>query len=173
MTPEQLRQLPRDQALSLFAGLPAPAAPSGEYQGHIPAYIEPAWRAFLAEAKIGHWLGKGYVAEAHGTWAGHGYNVYRTDAGAVRRLRFGWSLGPSSFDGRPALLMHYAAFPNWAGDQDLADELRQAAPGVMLGIYHTRQVVPGFTPRAGNRRSAPEIFILSGPTGPAGRADRD
>lgn len=173
MTPEQLRQLSRDDALSLFAGLPAPSAPSGEFAGHISAYIEPAWRAFLAEAKIGHWLGKGYVAEACGTWTGHGYNVYRTETGIVRRLRFGWSLGPSSFDGRPALLMHYAAFPNWAGEQDLADELRQAAPGLMLGIYHTRQSIPGFTPRGGSGRSEPEVFILSGPEGQARRPDRD
>lgn len=173
MTPEALRLLPREDALALFANLPAPTAPAGEFTGHIPAYIEPAWRAFLAEARIGHWFGKGYVAEAHGTWAGHGYNLYRTDAGIVRRLRFGWSLGPSSFDGKPALLMHYAAFPNWAGEQDLADELREAAPGVMLGIYHTIRPIPGFTPRAGQGRSEPEVFILSGPDGAARRPDRD
>lgn len=163
---ENLRLLPRAEALDLFAGLPAPTPPAGEYAGHIPAYSEPAWRAFLAEAGIGHWLGKGYAD-------GHGYNVYRTATGLVRRLRFAWSFGTSSLDGRPALLMQYSAFPNWAGAQDLTDELREAAPGLLLGLYHTREAVPGFTPRAGQGRSEPEIFILEGPIAAARPADRD
>ncbi len=165
-TAESLRRLPRAEALALFADLPAPALPSGEYAGHIPAYIEPAWRAFLAEARIGHWLGKGYAD-------GQGYNVYQAASGIVRRLRFAWSFGVSSLDGGPALLMHYAAFPNWAGQQDLTDELREVAPGLLLGIYHTRTVVPGFTPRAGNGRTEPELFILSGPVDQVHRPDRD
>jgi hypothetical protein len=165
-TAESLRRLSRADALALFAGLPAPAPPSGEYTGHIPAYIEPAWRAFLAEARIGHWLGKGYAE-------GQGYNIYQAASGIVRRLRFAWSFGVSSLDGRPALLMHYAAFPNWAGRQDLTDELREVAPGLLLGIYYTRDVVAGFTPRPGNGRTEPELFILSGPVAEAHPPDRD
>jgi len=131
----------------------------------IPAYIEPEWRAFLADAKIGHRMGKGYINEPHGECQGHGYNVYQVGRKTTRHLRFGWSYGASSLDGKPALIMRYAAFENWAGRNDLVDEVRRAGPGVMMGIYFTRDVVPGFTPRAGNGRTEPEVFILRGPVG--------
>lgn len=174
-TLEALQRLPRAEALALFAMLPPPSQMVGEFSGHIPTYIEPEWRAFLAEAKIGHWMGKGYVHEPHGDWQGHGYNIYQTDKRIARRLRFAWSFGPSSLDGRPALIMRYAAFDNWAGQQDLTDEVRRAGPGVMLGVYFTRDVVPGFTPRAAKSggRTEPEIFILRGPVGSTKPADRD
>jgi hypothetical protein len=174
-TLEALQALSRDDALAVFATLPPPSQMTGEFSGHIPAYSEPDWRAFLAEAKIGHWLGKGYVHAPDGVWQGHGYNVYQTEKRMVRRLRFAWSFGTSSLDGAPALIMRYGAFDNWAGQQDLTDEIRRAGPGVMLGIYFTKDVVPGFTPRRGDGggRTGPEIFILRGPIGPAKPADRD
>ena len=171
---EALQALSREEALAVFATLPPPTQMVGEFSGHIPAYIEADWRAFLAGAKVGHWLGKGYIHEPHGEWLGHGYNVYQLDGRkTARRLRFAWTFGPSSLDGQPALIMRYAAFENWAGQQDLTDEVRRAGPGVMLGIYFTREPVPGFTPRAGKQRSEPEIFILRGPVGPAKVPDRD
>jgi len=172
-TPETLQALSRDEALALFSSLPPPTQMAGEFGGHIPAYIEPEWRAFLAKAKIGHWLGKGYINEPHSRWQGHGYNVYEDAGGIARHLRFGWSYAASSLDGKPALIMQYAAFDNWAGRKDLTDEIRQAAPGVMLGIYFTKDVIPGFSPRPGNGRTEPEIFILNGPIGRAQAADRN
>lgn len=173
-TLEALQGLSRDEALAVFGTLSPPGQMSGEFSGHIPAYSEPEWRAFLAEAKIGHWMGKGYIHEPHGDWQGHGYNVYQLgERKMTRRLRFAWRFGPSSLDGQPALIMHYSAFDNWAGQQDLTDEVRRAGPGVLLGIYFTREAVPGFTPRAGSGRTEPEVFILRGPVAPAKTADRD
>lgn len=168
-----LQALARDEALALFSALPPPTQISGEFGGHIPAYSEPEWRAFLAKANIGHWLGKGYIAEPQGQWQGHGYNVYQHEGGIARHLRFAWSYAASSLDGKPALIMRYAAFDNWAGRKDLTDEIRQAAPGLMLGIYFTKDIVPGFSPRPGNGRTEPEIFILTGPIGPAQAPDRN
>lgn len=172
-TLEALQRLPREEALALFATLPPPSQMVGEFSGHIPAYIEREWRAFLTDAKIGHWMGKGYVREPYGDWQGHGYNIYQTEKKIVRRLRFAWSFGPSLLDGNPALIMHYAAFDNWAGQQTLTDEVRRAGPGVALGIYFTKDIVPGFTPRGASGRTEPEIFILRGPVGPSRQADRD
>lgn len=165
---QDLVGLHRDAALALFATLPAPEADvmRGEFAGHVPDYSAAIWHAFVAETGMGRWLGKAYAGEAHGDWPGQGYNLYQTKIGTDRRLRFGWAMGPSRLDGRPALLMDYTAFDNWAGQNRLMDEVRLVRPGLFLGVYYTEKPVPGFTPRPGEGRSGPEVFILSGPAGP-------
>ena len=68
--------------------------------------------------------------------------------------------------------MRYSEFDNWAGRRDLIDELRVLQPGLLLGIFHTREPVALFTPRGGTGRSAIELFVLAGPVGPACSLER-
>lgn len=174
-TAEQLCALDRDDGLSLFHDLGAPAFGdiTGELAGHVPLYAAREWRNFVKRGGIGDWLGKGYQFGRYGDWQGQGYNLYRTPQGVMRRLRFAWTFGNSVLDQRPALIMNYRAFKNWAGANDLIDEVRMVQPGLFLGVYYTSMPVPGFTPRSAQGRSAPEFFVLEGPIGAWIGADRD
>jgi len=175
-TREALLGRDRDTLLALFATLaaPAPAQMDGEFTGEVPDYMDALWRSSMAALGKDFWLGKSYTPAAWDGHVGHGLNRYRRADGSIRRdSRFVWDIAPSVVDGRPALVMHYGAFSNWGGRNDLIDEVRVAGPGVWLGIYHTATPVPGFTPRQGGARSALEVFVLSGPTAPFVAAEAD
>jgi hypothetical protein len=151
--------------MEAFCSLSAPAIEemSGSYDGHLPAEIEKNWQQFVADTGAGTWLGKTFQVESGGRQVQRGYNRYQVDGEVKTGLQFDFMEGASRFDGRPSILLRYGPYRNWAGEQDLVDELRIFAPGILLGLYHTRTPVPGFTPRAGGDRSAPEFFVLTGP----------
>jgi hypothetical protein len=164
-----------EQAIALFKSLRAPdyRKMDGEFKGHIPFYIREEWEAFVEDSGMGRWLGKGFRVGPLTGAAGQGYNMYKKERKIIRRLKFAWSIQPSEIDGAPSVFLKYSTFSNWAGANDLIDEIRQAAPSLFLGLYHTREPVQYFTPRSGGTRSAMEFFILSGPVGPAREANRD
>lgn len=173
---ETLARLTREELDALFGTLPAPtiAEMDGEFISALPGYSGAEWRSTMASLGKDYWLGKSYKPESFGRHTGHGLNRYRTAAGDIRRLsRFVWNIAPSTVDGRPSLVMHYSAFSNWGGGLDLIDEVRVAAPGVYLGLFHTARPVPGFTPREGGLRSGIEFFFLSGPVSTFVAAEQD
>lgn len=148
------------QLLELFAGLPAPRQEDlvGEYAGydHLGHSAE-SFRAALARVEGGGgrwWLGKAFDPDL-----GEGYNRMLTPEGEVeRRDRFSVRDGVSVWDGRPALVLRYAAFDNEPGSLDLVDDVREIRTGLYLAV------ATAATPDGG--RSEPEFFVLSGPANP-------
>ncbi len=170
-TLEGVAALSREKLFALFDTLSAPTLREmdGEFVGHLPDYSRDVWLRWSSELKAGMWLGKAYRPEAYGRWPGRGYNRWDTQGkGQVteRHMRFAWAIESSTFTTGTSLVMYYGPFKNWSGEQDLLDEIRVVSPGLYLGAYHTREPVPGFTPRQGRKRSEPEIFMLTGPVGP-------
>jgi len=167
-TLERVAALTREELFALFRTLPAPTPREmdGEFIGHLPDYSREVWLRWAAGTGNGEWLGKAYRPEAYGRWPGHGYNRWdRKGKGEVtnRDMRFAWAIEPSTISTGSSLVMYYSAFKHWGGEQDLIDEIRRVTTGLYLGAYHTREPVPGFTPRHGSMRSEPEIFMLTGP----------
>lgn len=174
-TVAELAPLSRDDLIAVFKTLPPPrqAEMDGEFNGHIPDYHHDLWYSTQLALSGGRWLGKAYRSLPHERWSGQGYNRLQMPDGVARNSKFGWEIAPSTVDGRPALIMTYAAFRNWCGGQDLVDEVRRAGDGVYLGVYHTREPVPGFTSDPGdNGRSALQVFLLTGPVAPWVGAER-
>ena len=69
--------------------------------------------------------------------SGHGDGENRFEARDGRGFR--WTTGaPSRFDGKPALVLDYAAAPTpdrtWGTVLRMRDELRELEPGVLLGL---------------------------------------
>lgn len=175
-TLDTLAALDRDGLMALFRTLPAPGQSEldGEYVSRLPDYAEAEWRAAMAKVGKGGWLGKSYTPAPLDGHHGHGLNRYRSPDGTIRRnARFVWDIAPSTVDERMSLVMRYAHFANWGGGHDLIDEVRVVAPGLYLGLYHTRAAVPGFTPRPGQGRSGIEFFMLAGPVAPFVPAEAD
>lgn len=161
---QQLLNLPPEQAVQLFSTLGSPVASTvaGEYAGRIGNYLRRDWDEMMAESGLGRWLGKGYRGGTAGDRSGEGYNIYSRDGQITRSMRFSWHIGPSTIGSRPALMMHYSAFDNWAGKRDLVDELRIWRDDVLLGVFHTDQPVQRFTAAGGGPRSAIGFFVLKG-----------
>jgi hypothetical protein len=168
-----MREMSREAALELWKTLPAPAQDEvhGEYTGHVhdggDLAVREAKNAFFFASPCGYWLGKAYKPGSNGE-RGEGYNIFREPDGAVRRYRrFATEIGPSILDGRPALIMYYSAFSNYAGEMDLIDEIRRLDDGVYLCVYTGTKTVAGFsTVLPGQARSEPELFALTAPVGP-------
>lgn len=160
---DRIADLDRDALIELWRTLPAPdpASTEGEYAPWIPPYFEAAFRGFLASQGQDDWYGKAYTR-------GEGHNIWQIGPQVVRSLRFAWEIRASGLDGRPALVMDYAAYDNPAGAWGLVDEVRELGPGLLLGIYSTDTPAEGFTPvhDPATGRSRHEIFGLRGPSGP-------
>jgi hypothetical protein len=174
-TLEQLmREFSREDVLDIWKTLPAPEPEelNGEYAGQVhdggDLELRKLRDAFFHDeaSERGFWVGKTYATKADGT--GEGYNSWRRSGGHVNRhLRFATEIAPSHLDGRPALIMYYGRFNNYAGDLELIDEIRRLDDGAYLGIYTANETVAGFSMvKPGNTRSEPDIFGLSGPVGP-------
>jgi hypothetical protein len=173
---DELVGLDREGLTRLFRSLPAPGIDemNGEFASELPNDARAAWRSFMVRLGEDYWLGKSFSTTAWAGHAGHGLNRYRTADGSVRRRsRFAWNIGPSIVDGGPALVMKYAPFKNWGGGHDLQDEVRVAGPSTYLGLYHTAEPVPGFTPAGPGPRSGLAFFFLTGPVGPFVPAEED
>ncbi len=160
---EYLLGLSPEDGVALFQQLDAPAIDqvAGDFDGHIPHYIASDWYQFVRDANLGDWQGKAYTRKSANGFDGEGYNRYIKSGKAAEHLPFAWRMQKSDIDGKPSLVMYYSAFKSWGGKNDLIDELREFRPGVLLGIYHTREPVDRFTPRAGYGRSAMEFFVLT------------
>lgn len=171
-----MHEMSREAALDLWRGLPAPMMDEldGEYTGHVhdggDAAVREAKTKFFFYSPCGFWLGKAYTPGDgnKGAGKGEGHNFFRDAKGSVQRFRrFATEIGPSLLDGRPALIMTYRAFGNYAGKMDLIDEIRRVEEGVYLCNYTGTEDVPGFsTKKPGQERSEPELFALTGPVGP-------
>jgi hypothetical protein len=167
-----MHEMSREAALDLWRGLPAPTLDEldGEYKGHVhdggDEAVRQAKTKFFFYSPCGFWLGKAYTPGDGDK--GEGHNSFHDDEGTVRRFRrFATEIGPSLLDGRPALIMYYRAFDNYAGKMDLVDEIRRVDDGVYLCNYTGTENVPGFaTKKPGQERSEPELFALTGPEGP-------
>ncbi|HMM75150.1 MAG TPA: hypothetical protein PJ986_05555 [Gammaproteobacteria bacterium] len=167
-------EMSREQVLALFRTLPAPGPQElkGEYKGHVHDGGDLALRAkrnafFFDEASIfGSWMGKSYTSEASGH--GEGYNIWRrTTRSICRNSRFRTEIAASMYDGRPSLMMYYAAYRTVFGEMDLIDEIRCLSDGLYLGVYSCTRALDGFsTLQPGNARSDIDVFALTGPTGP-------
>lgn len=168
-----MHEMSREAALELWRTLaaPAPSEVHGEYTGHVhdggDEAVREAKTEFFYHSPCGFWLGKAYQPGVGGG-KGEGYNFFREADGTVRRYRrFATEIGPSILDGRPALIMYYGAFQNYAGEMDLVDEIRRLDDGVYLCVYTGTEAVPGFsTKKPGQARTEPELFALTGPVGP-------
>ena len=138
---ERIGGFSREELLDLWRTLPAPdpAEMEGEFSPWSPPYFAEAFRGFLVSQGQDDWYGKAYSR-------GEGYNIWQIGPDVVRSLRFAWHVGPSGLDGRPALVMDYAAYDNPAGAWGLVDEVRALGPGLLLVIYSTDTPAEGFTP---------------------------
>lgn len=77
-----------------------------------------------------YWLGKSFPEEVGGI----GINIFR---GPMRSRRFRADVSPSLLDDRPALVLDYAAEGGdvlWGRILGMRDELREVAPGLVLGL---------------------------------------
>jgi hypothetical protein len=166
ITAMELRFMTREELVSLFHRLPAPAFEEmhGEYaatlleQGNGRAFI-------VAQAALnikGRWLCKAF--EPTGANEGHGYNSFMTPRGVKRSARMRTRIGPSKIPGdeRDSFHLEYAEFNDFkrggAGGalvHTMFDELRKASTGLYLGIGRV-----DFTKR---QSSELHPFILEGP----------
>lgn len=157
----ELRRLPRDELLRLFATLPAPdlAEMQGEYRARLLA--QPYWLATMAgrallENPFAAWQCKAFrpLDADHG----RGYNTFRQAGRLVQRYPMLTLVAPSRFDGRPAYQLVYRRFHSACGAVHMVDEVRRVAPGLYLGMGTW-----GFTDAW---RRIPWPFLLEGPVAP-------
>ena len=158
---EQLESLSETALIALWQSLPAPSFEEfeGEFASSISNESREGHNAYMfdEESALGYWLGKAYLPETAST--GQGYNRWRHAGDKVARNgRFGTEDGISLFDGRPALMMHYADYSpdneRVQGPQ-LVDEIRELGDRYFIGIGTVE-----------NDRKVAYPFILQGPIGP-------
>lgn len=161
-----LRFMTLDELVSLFHRLPAPSF--DEMHGEFAATLleQGSGSAFItAQVTLnikGRWLCKAF--EPTGPNEGHGYNTFMTPRGVKRAVRMRTRIGPSKIpgDSNDSFHLEYADLndfkrggPGGALVHTMFDELREAAPGLYLGIGRA-----GFT-----KKQVSELhpFILEGP----------
>jgi hypothetical protein len=156
---------PERKMIELWKSLPAPEIGElhGEYTGlrTLVDVDERTWRnahetLWNPAGSTGFWLGKGFRPTTATT--GEGYNCWSRVGGRIQRfMRFATHIGTSG-DGKPSLIMKYAAFKTGVGAVDLTDELRRYEHHIYIGIA---------TRRGRNAdRSRPTAFVLAGPGTP-------
>jgi hypothetical protein len=164
----ELRFMTAEELRSLFARLPAPAFEEmhGEFaatlleQGNGGEFI----KAQVALNIKGRWLCKAF--EPLGPNEGHGYNTFMTPRGVKRAVRMKTRNGPSKIEGVAGDSFHleyadtndFKRGPGGALAHTMFDELREAAPGVYLGIGRL-----GFTKKQVDQLHP---FMLEGPVAP-------
>lgn len=79
-----------------------------------------------------------------------------------RRRAFAYSIGPSRLDGQPALICEYASEESgdalWGRALGMRDEIREVAPGVLLGLGSMRAT-------GGVRNNAPFVMVRASQDG--------
>ena len=129
-TLEDLLFLKYEQCQIVYASLPAPKPDelNGEYSGHTLIYMQP-----VMLQKPYEFLGKAFRPNPIKEGAqGDGYIIWRVNGAIVRNNQFGWAIGPSGIDGKPALIMDWQYFAEDAVQNYGIDEVRRAAPGLYL-----------------------------------------
>ena len=163
-TIERLVEIGQDEAFELGKDLPAVDINEldGEYAGYVPTGTDEELRKRVDEIQFnessvkGYWLGKAYKALS--ATKGAGYNHWRRLGGKVERsIQFTTEIRTSYIDGKPSLMMKYSPFNNRNAPSDLTDEIRKLDDGLYIGAATTK--LPDDT------RTAPDLFILTGPIG--------
>lgn len=139
-------------AVALWRASPAPTIGgwSGEWEGRLlPLGVLAPVSALITHNLFGpasRWSGKAFSADG-----GSGANLF--ERGPPRRA-FRASVAPSTLDGRPVLSLDYAAAgePLWGTVLGMRDELREVAPGVLLGLG-------GMRASGGVRNAAPFVLV--------------
>ncbi len=116
--PEDLRSLPSDPVGRMLAIRYADWGRVGE-----------ALRALAGSARF-PWDGKSF--QGHSATAGEGINRVHL-LGRHRWFRFETRRAPSVMDGRPCVVLDYDLPENPGFIRKIHDEIREVAPGVMLG----------------------------------------
>lgn len=157
---EKLLSLTQAEGIALWRDLPAvdmaemnghfmglgPDANDVEYQARYAKYM------FNEASTRGYWLGKAFKPIT--ATKGEGYNRWRMQDGkVVRNLRMETRMGVSLVDGKPAYLLDYNVFNP---KMTLIDEIRKLDDFIYLGVATYVQ--------KDGTRSAPDFFILTGPT---------
>ncbi len=177
-TLEKLLKWSREDQLRLFGSLdaPDPTEMYGEYIIRYPLYIEEDIQGFFgrpdSNGRGTRHMGKCYHPSLPvGDYPGQGYNWWLKGRDIQRFSRFGWHIGPSRRDQRPALIMEYKCFRNLSknGETGLHDEIRRIHPGLYMGIAHN-EVWPNAPFMTAwdfeHGRTQDEVFFLYGPVGP-------
>ena len=145
-TLEKTLTLSLEKARELWKRLPAPDLHEmdGEFDGLIP--MDGSWSPtqteegrkeqiklmYSEDSPTGYWLGKSFKPMS--VEKGEGYCRWRRPGGKVDRyMRFGWAIGPSDFDGEPAINMYYSHYQPY-GDNGIVEEVRKLADGIYLGV---------------------------------------
>ncbi len=161
-----LRFMTLDELVALFRRLPAPSFEKMHGEFAATLLEQGSGRAFITGQVAlninGRWLCKAF--EPSGPNEGHGYNSFMTPRGVKRAVRMKTRIGPSKIQGdsNDSFHLEYADLndfkrggPGGAFVHTMFDELRQAGPGLYLGIGRV-----GFT-----KKQLDELhpFILEGP----------
>ena len=175
---ETMLKWTREDQLRLFHCLDAPKSEemNGEYLMRYPAYIEEDIQRFFARPDS-NGLGTRHLGKCYnpnlpvGDLPGQGYNWWLKGDTVKRFSRFGWYIGASEYDGRPALIMEYKCFDNLSknGDTGLHDEIRRVNQGVYMGIAHNKAWpnAPFMTAWDFEKgQCQDEVFFLFGPINP-------
>jgi hypothetical protein len=168
-TYERLRHLSAGELVELWQQLDPPEVKEmeGEYEGSFVAPAAIRHAEFRKTHGPGEWIAKAFSAVPYEACPGQGYNLWFTPEQILRSVRYTCEIGPSPIDGRPSLLMHYAAFRHHNSGNGLMNEVRKIEPGLYLGIAHMTVETDLFGPvDPATGRSAPEPFVLRGPFGP-------
>ena len=122
MHDEWLR-LSRGELDRTFGSATAPAMPAGEWRGTLIVPIPGLARAIAAAIRALVWRGKVFAPPAA--------VVNRVTPLGIRAVRGDVYADPSRMDGEPALVIDYSRTSFVA--RHIRDELREVAPGVLLG----------------------------------------
>ena len=163
-TMERLLLLTPADAVSLWRDSPAPsiAEMNGHYLGLRPtAELNGNALYFDEKSEMGYWLGKAFRPAAQDR--GEGYNRFRKSGGVIERYsRMETYVGPSPVDGKTSFIIDYSRFNPAIS---MLDDLRRLDAGVYIGV--------ATYPDGAGHRTAPEPFLLVGPTDSWVGPDRD
>jgi hypothetical protein len=125
MTPHELE--------ALYAQAAPGPLPVGRARGHVLILTGKHCPCLAARLANLGWKGKTFAAD------GCFVNQW---LGGVRAIESQARLGPSLYDGQPAIVMEYAPGTPLLGN--IRDEIRAVAPGLYLGLLHERCPCPRF-----------------------------
>ncbi|KAH8068164.1 3-oxo-behenoyl-CoA reductase [Aureococcus anophagefferens] len=133
--------------------LAPPETVDGEWDGELEFLGGPPLNGFITNRLFtvggGRWLGKAFGPD------GDGANRF---AGGVAGRPFRYAVEASRLDGKPALVLNYAAAGDrlWGTTLRMRDELRELEPGVLLGLG-------SMAGTGGMRNNAPFVLRLADP----------
>jgi len=130
VTPRELGRMSLTELDQVFAGGKVCALPIGLGRGRVLLVVTancPRVRACLNSIV---WKGKYFYCDGRFTNQWCGFRAVESDV----------TVGPSWYDGQPAIVLEYQ--PDAAVFSNARDELREVAPGVILGRFYERCPCP-------------------------------